>query len=92
MATVKELRRIARATQLKFTRPRAMVKEWFQKREIEIQSEIWIYPLYPTKFKAIVAAYDRAWIFTGYNGHLELTDVQIIYGFNPNGTLILKGE
>lgn len=92
--TVQQIRRRAKARQLKFRKYKKYVETWFKIRDIPLQSDIWIYPDYPFAMEAVVCAFDRVWIMRSYYPHrthdLFVKDVQHVKGFRLNGTIIFS--
>lgn len=85
-------RSLAWSNQLQYGLPRALVASWLDLRGIQKQSDIWIRPLYPSGYEAVVAAWNRVWIFR-YNirtKELVIKDIQHVQGFYPNGMLIIS--
>lgn len=88
MRRIKNPRKNALVNQMQFRKPQAQVRKWFEERDIPIVSEIWIYPIYPFGWDAVLAAWDRVWILNCDRGKIVVKDIQPVQGFRPNGTLI----
>jgi len=87
----KTLVNVARANQYKYGKPRKMIEDWLKSRDIDIQSEIFIYPEYPDGWIGVVAAWERIWIFKKVlEDQLIILDIQHYKGFNANGSLIFS--
>lgn len=89
---MQKTRAIALANQLKFRKLSKAVQCWFEFRNIEIQSEIWIYPMYPRKWRAVVAAKNWVWTLEYDPKYRKIVILQIeeTKGFYPNGALITR--
>lgn len=87
---MRNLRKKALADQLKYRKPKKAVEEWFAARDIPIATEIWITPLYPNGWEAVLGAWERVWIMRNDRGDIYIKDIQHVVGFNPNGTLIVS--
>lgn len=80
---------VAKANQYKYKKPKKEIENWLNNRDIELQSDIFIYPEYPTGWIGVVAAWNRVWIFKKQiNKPLIIKDIQWFKGFNKNGSLI----
>lgn len=90
MRKIRDVRKNALANQLQYKRPQADVRKWFKARDIPIATEIWIYPLYPSGWEAILGAWDRVWILRNDRGAIYVKDIQPVQGFHKNGTLIVS--
>lgn len=77
----------ALANQMQYLKPQFEVRKWFKKRGIPIATDIWVYPLYPGGWEAVLGAWDRVWIMKCDRGAIYVKDIQHVQGFNPNGTL-----
>jgi len=76
--------------ELTFKRPIVKVETWLSERDIgPLQTEVWIYPLYPGGYQAIVAVWDRIWIFEEIKGRFRIADIQHVKGFSRNGIPIV---
>lgn len=94
------IRQVAMTNQMMFKRPRQIIKEWLEKRNIgPLQSEIVIYPEYSkyhTGWQAAVIVWNRVWLFGGeYYSRSGTTkfkifidDIQPVQGFRLNGAII----
>jgi len=90
MRKIRDIRKKALANQIQYKKPEVEVRTWFYKRNIPIATEIWIYPLYPNGWEAILGAWDRVWILKCDRGVIWVKDIQAVQGFNENGTLIVS--
>lgn len=84
----KDPRRLARANQLLYRHPADEVRAFFERAEIPLASDIWIYPNYPHGYYAVCGAYDRVWVFEKYRNRLVIASIQPIRGFNMDGSFI----
>lgn len=84
-------RALAKANQRRYHSAQTKIRHWMEDRDIvPIQSEIIIYPEYPDTWEAVVAAWDRVWIFRVVRGEIRIRDIQHVRGFRPNGALIFS--
>lgn len=75
--------------QLKYRKPLSVVEKKLQEMMIIPETDIRIYPVYPTGWYATVGANNRVYIFISNRGVVTL-EIQPVYGFLPGGSLNIK--
>ena len=75
------------ADQLQFHIPRALVQQALDVRGIKAQSDIRIYPIYPTGWIGVVGAQNIVYIFKSTKGELSIRTTECL-GFRANGSII----
>ncbi len=84
-----EAARTARADQLQYYLPKATIQRELELRGLKRVTEIWIYPIYPDGYTAVVGVpEDRVLIFSVDYGVGILLEEKKLLGFRPNGSLI----
>lgn len=62
------------------------MRKWFSDRDIELATDIWITPFFPSGWEAVVGAWDRVWILEGRNNLVWIKDIQHMQGFTKAGS------
>lgn len=86
-----ESARTARANQLQYYLPKATIQRELDIRGMKRLTEIWIYPMYPDGYSAVVGIQeDIVLIFSVDFGVGLLLEEKKLLGFRPNGSLIYE--
>lgn len=80
---------LSQSDQLQYQLPKALIQGELDRRGVERQTEIHIYPDYPHGFTAVVGVHDdKVYIFKVFKSCIVSIDMRNCLGVRPNGTLI----
>lgn len=88
LSSIKQAQNRAKIDQLQYHYPKQIIQDELDFRQVERQTEIWIYPKYPRGFRGVVGAHDRVYIFEVELGSIVSIDAKPVRGVRPNGSLI----
>ena len=90
MRKIRDVYKNAQINQAQYPHPKKVIREWFEKADIYIATDIWIHPRYPYGWDAVLGAWDRVWILRVHKNNVTVVEIQHVQGFRPNGMLIVS--